>query len=131
VQSSPPVRIDDDVTWRRVSRRASQSQTCRQLTHDGRVEAKRSERTRSSDAMRDAVASRVRKTRERISAKRLLPIARAEGYALWVPQNQDDEGGGVLHGQFPSNCSGVVEGRDREQRLTPLGMSLWICYRLT
>jgi hypothetical protein len=63
VQSSPPVRIDDDVTWRRVSRRASQSQTCRQLTDDGRVEAKRSERTRSADAMRDAVASRVRKTR--------------------------------------------------------------------
>ena len=41
----------------------------------------RAERGHNYDAVRDIVAERVRKTNARISAKRLLPEARAAGYA--------------------------------------------------
>ena len=40
----------------------------------------REPRPRNFDAVRDLVAERVAKSRGRISAKRLLPIARAAGY---------------------------------------------------
>lgn len=49
--------------------------------HEAGPEAHRpAERARNYDAVADVVAERVRKTRGRISAKRLLPEARAAGY---------------------------------------------------
>jgi hypothetical protein len=45
----------------------------------------RAERTHNYDAVAEMVAERVEKSNARISAKRLLPIARAAGYTL-VPQ---------------------------------------------
>jgi transposase len=52
----------------------------RRLTGDELAEHQRAERTHNTDVVADLVAARVRKTRGRISAKRLLPVARAEGY---------------------------------------------------
>ena len=45
------------------------------------VSVKRSERARNYDVVRDVVAKRVASTKARITAKRLLPEARAAGYA--------------------------------------------------
>jgi hypothetical protein len=44
----------------------------------------RQERARNYDVVRDVVANRVKSTKGRISAKRLLPEARATGYAGWT-----------------------------------------------
>ena len=63
-------------------------------------------RTHNYDVVADLVAERVEKSHARISAKRLLPIARAAGYearrvtfgawspakALWRSQNHSDAG---------------------------------------
>jgi transposase len=46
----------------------------------GEVSVKRSERARNYDVVRDVVARRVASTKARITAKRLLPEARAAGY---------------------------------------------------
>jgi transposase len=53
----------------------------RVLERRARPPAERPARPRSTDPYRDLIAEKVRSTDGRISAKRLLPVCRAEGYA--------------------------------------------------
>ena len=52
----------------------------RRLAGERAVSPKRAERARNTDIVDELVAKRVKRTQGRISAKRLLPEARAEGY---------------------------------------------------
>ena len=96
------------------------------LAHEaGELDEERAARApvaKNTDGVRDVVAERVAETRARVSAKRLLPAARAAGYT-GSPRNfrrlvaEREEG--VAGGERPSSAApgGVGAGRDGGDRL--------------
>ncbi len=66
---------------------------------------RRPARARNTDGVRDVIAEKVRSSDGRISAKRLLPVARAAGYVGFGPELPAGGGGG--EGGLAPSAAGV------------------------